>query len=196
MQRHLHDSLAEQVRQVYYTKYNELNHTRYGTANYPLYDGGVDIYGRNHKPVWPKIVKALLARDIDIFDYIGDIFYRHIINRPQDLIRTDIIEDYIERRDSPLVLRKWDAEESAINSQLKFRVALGDSLEQAARTVLLDISSEVSPLVRYVFARKAFPSIDVGETTREAAKQQYLSRRTAYDKFCCERIPEEWRKNG
>lgn len=190
----MYDTEAAQLRAAYYRYYNEINGTRYGVTDYPLYDGGVDHYGRRHKPVWPKILKTLRSLDIDILLYLEDIFSRHRIDRPQDLVKKPILEDYLARAESPVVLRRWDAEESAINSRIRFRVALGDSLERAAEIVLLDISSEVSPLVRYVFARKAFPSIDMGDSVREAAKKQYLDHWRAYNKFCYDRIPEEWRK--
>lgn len=181
-------------RDTYYTLFNSRNGTKYGLKPVPRFDGGTAVSGRHYKAVWPRLTAVLAANGIAISDYLETIMFKYDIRSPQDTVRPAYISDYLEKVEHDDSVRiRWNIEEKLLVNALKIRVRLGDRLARAFEKVLADSSIDVSPLVKYTFARLNQKDAWITQELTQAAWRQFLERRAAYLKWCSERIPKEWR---
>lgn len=186
-------SAAAKFRAVYFKIYNEVNGTRFGQSPMPRFDGGTGVDGRKYKPVWPKVAQKLLDAGVDIEDYLVDILSRERVASPQDAVKDRFIERYkAEMESDASVLEAWTLEESTLKQNIELRTVLGEEVLMALTNAVCDPGLGVSPLVRYAFAvlngRR-----DLAASFEEAAFTQYRLKRGAYNRWCSDRIPIEWK---
>ena len=185
---------AELFREVYLRMYNEVNGTRYGRAAIPRFDGGVASDGRKYKAIWPKVAQKLLDAGIDVEDYLIDILSREKITSPQEAVRDIFIRRYKTEMESDSSVRDtWDSEENILRQNIQLRMNLGEDVYMALTGAVCDPGLGVSPLTRYLFSVINNRN-DLAQGFETDARIQYQRRRAAYNRWCPERIPEEWKE--
>lgn len=186
---------ASLFRETYYRLYNYKNGKNLGAVQSVRFDGGEDNFGRVYKPVWPRLAKKLTDKRIDIVAYLEDVFDVCTIRMPQDAVKDNVIQDYLDRASNDdHVRRVWDMEDIVLSRAVKLRRILGDSKDRAVMVTVLDQNLDVSPLTRYLFALLNGVESYLTEEDAMEAFNQYNRRRSAYDKWCGDRIPEGWKK--
>ncbi len=185
---------AKLFRDTYYRLYNYKHGKNLGSTTSVRFDGGEDAFGRMHTPVWPRLAKKLTDRRIDIVDYLEEVFDRCSIRTPHDTVKEYLIQNYLDSAsNNDLVKRIWDSEDAVLERSVKLRLLLGDAMDRAVMVTVMDRTLDVSPLTRYLFAllNNAVQYLD--NTDLKDAYEQYEKRHAAYDKWCHDRIPPEWR---
>lgn len=184
---------GDNLRNIYFEKYNETNHTRLGLKPIPRWDGGTGPDGRKYTRKWDKWAEAVESKNLDLREYVTAQFQRgNLITGPEDLFNTSMINSYCDvKRNSKEFEQRWNTQEQILLAQIKLREKLGDSRDRAVRFVLKDKSLQVTPLVRYAFG---LLNNYVVEEYRDEARAQYLKQKCWYDAQCKNRIPKEFKK--
>ncbi|MBR0192814.1 MAG: hypothetical protein IJQ31_12210 [Thermoguttaceae bacterium] len=188
------DPESKQFRHVYYYMYNGFHKTYYGRNTYPLYDGGKDRSGRNHRPLWPKLVAKLKEHDIDITHYLETVMEKHHIDRPQETVLPEYIREYVETLKNYSGIRKsMEIEERFLIDKARMRMH-DYKLEftDAAKRILGDLTIDASPLAKYLFGLKFHAGDSIDRWFKDAYRQ-YRSKKIAYDRWYSDRIPEDWK---
>lgn len=188
------DPESKHFRTVYYYMYDGLHKTNYGKITYALYDGGKDRYGRNHRPLWPKLVAKLKEHDIDITHYLETVMEKHHINRPQDTVLPEYIREYVE------TLKNYNGTRQSMDIEERFLMDLcrrkmhDYKLEftEAVRWILNDLTIDASPLAKYLFGLKYHAGDSIDRWFKDAYRE-YRRLKIAYDRWYSDRIPEDWK---
>lgn len=146
--------------------------TRDGLRTVPAWDGGVDRNGRRHRPVWPKLAAALVARGAELVSFVEAQFgTAAAIPEPNMLLGDAAFDRAFEyARSAPReAAERRRSQEAAMLAAVPREMRLyGRGVEDAARAVLRDPGVEVTPLFRHCFAAAA-GATDMLPESREAA---------------------------
>lgn len=184
---------GDKLRNIYFEKYNEVNHTRLGLKPTPRWDGGTGPDGRKYTRKWDKWASLIESKNLDLIDYVNAQFQRgNLISSPEDLFTEAMINSFCDvKRNSREFEQRWNTQEQILLAQIRLRERLGDSRDRAVRFVLRDRSLQVTPLVRYAFG---LLNNYIVEEYRDEARAQYLKQKCWYDAQCQDRIPKEFKK--
>lgn len=191
------DPESKQFRIIFYRMYNGFHKTHYGRNTYPRYDGGKDHSGRNHRPLWPKLVAKLKEHDIDVTDYLLTVMKKHHIDKPQDTVLPEFIREYVENLKNYSSIRtSMELEEQHLIERCDLKM-LGSKLQfsEAVKRVLGDLTIDVSPLAKYLFGLKFHAGDSIDRWFKDAYRQ-YRSKKIAYDRWYSDRIPEDWKSGN
>lgn len=158
------EQLSSRVRELYVRAYRAHREIRgiscdYGERRIPHWDGGVDSYGKNHKPIWPKIAHKLRQNNIDPSAAVRAAFADWKGGdppRPTVLLSETVLQSALEamevrrqrlRADLPLMLQAFE------QGRMSFDLLCGSKNELAiARAVLRDPAVPLSCVFRYCLA--------------------------------------------
>lgn len=156
--------LAKHIRELYVRAYRAYREIRgvacdYGERRIPHWDGGIDAYGKTHKPIWPKIAEKLRSSGVDPAVAVRMAFAGWKGSdppRPTVLLSDAVLEASREamevqrqnlRTDLPLMLQAFD------QSRAAFGLLCGKVDKLAvARAVLRDPATPLSAVFRYCMA--------------------------------------------
>lgn len=177
--------LARIVRQIYILIRTEVQGEIYSSC--AQWDGGQDSYGRNHRPIWPKIARFFVARGYEPMDYIRVQFFRAAAGRipqPNQLISNTAVEIYQEHLQGPpknlQATLAWEIE-SVKSEMLPYQQALNWSFTQALEWALRNEATvKASPLVRYCLAFE-YGLNNIAELFYDRALVQYVVQKDAYN---------------
>jgi hypothetical protein len=179
------ERLARVVRQVYILLRSEAQGVLYPSC--AQWDGGQDKYGRNHKPIWPKVARFLVARGYEPLDYMRVQFFRAPPGRvpqPNQLTSDAAVELYQTHLQKPrrnlLTTLQWEIE-SVRSEMLPWQQGLNWSFTQAMEWALRNEATvKASPLVRYCLAVE-YGLNDIAELYHDRALVQYVVQKDAYN---------------
>lgn len=170
-----------------------------GKALNPRWDGGEDAYGREHRPVWPLIVKTAVGAKIELFDLIAAQFNASTLGaRPTP-----------DKCHGPKALRNVEVSLSAakhtlkgllIHYQDKFLVSVGmrirgkmtvDEINDLTLRTVVDMTADLDPLYRYCEAFRLGVEDGLRPDVRLVALAIYMNKQAAYDAVWQGFIPRE-----
>ena len=184
------DVLPGFIRRIYCSEYRVAcpSSPDYGNEAIPHWDGGVDSFGRNHRPVWPRLATFFTQHQIDPIVYIQAAF---ALRRgrtppaPNTLMHGDLLSHYYqvtaERRTA--VSEAWLRNRKAIENEIwALKRFYPNHPESAVRvTAICDTHRiEAGPLLRYCMAVEFGLMELAGDFLRPAAVE-YLCNRVGYD---------------
>lgn len=196
------ESLAALLRRLFVVAYRSAKYNAdgresdWGSRHMPRWDGGDDDNG-TYTAIWPKAAKLCLAEQMDPGTFVSAQFAagRGSIPSPAHLTGPNAVARYVRVSASvPLTLRQALASQmSLLKEETAWRQLQREvSQHVAARSVLCDRNLDLSGLFRYVIAVKA-GQVDIADRYRDAALQQYVLQREAYDQTWASMIPEDLR---
>lgn len=179
--------VARTVRTAYCTCKRQLsNQADYGEEPLVRWDGGVDQFGKTHKPVWPKIAAEIIKLGADPLQYVRAHFLMSSRNQapyPNQLYGEKAIRiwEQFQETQKELVRNQVESDENQLRvAVLPFTVTLHWELKRALRYVLCDHTKNITPLTRYCTAvRESLP--DVADRYFENALIQYMFQMSEYD---------------
>lgn len=179
------ESLATDVRNIYVC----CRSSHQGSAYTPgaNWDGGTSRFGRQTKPIWPRVARFIIRHGLDPVAFIRSQFWHTPKDRPPQ--PTDLM--------SEAALEKWQVYERGIekslSSQLSYEITsirsemlplqegLNWSHDRALKFALYNVKTVVaSPLVRYCLAVE-YGMDEVAEHFHDRALFQYAFQKDAYD---------------
>lgn len=197
------EKLAEVVRRLYcYYRQLTPGGKGWGTISNPVYDGGRDVWGRTHKPVWPKIAEHILELNVDPMAYIHAQFVHRGSDYdllPPNQLHTERATEHFHRvrqTATTLLKNRIDSEIDSLHCDVAIRqrekYTSVDAMERA-------LSSQgpvaVSALIRYCVAAESGLVMQM-DFWRNEAFDQYVLRANDYDAVLGDRIPKELREEG
>jgi hypothetical protein len=198
------ESYCQHVR-AFYASQNVFDYQTYGDRELPQYDGGTTRAGRNYKPLWPKLAKLILDKQLDVRDYVRATFrswegQKH--PAPNYLLSAAAMERYEDYKSThPLGRGTEVARELKINADLAttriemVKVMQNVDEHQAQIKTILDPFTELSALFRLCMAVNGGHDNLVPELVNEALAQ-YISNRDAYDDTWESFIPDLLRQRA
>lgn len=188
------EAVANQIRSAYLVERSAISHTGRPYRSSPKWDGGVDKYGKRHKPIWPKIAKLVLSNHLDPLAFVRAQFSGRTHNppRPTELLNAKALDragraKACDTQDFTVFFR------SQINTYCVEVIRLNELMEWPKEliwlTVLKDESLSLSSLFRYCQAVAiGGPRFEkVARKYRVAAMLQYIRGREEYD-----RVWKDW----
>jgi hypothetical protein len=192
-------SLAVHVRRLFVVHYQNAKGGGSTWGNRPMarWDGGEDSAGRVHQPVWPKIARHLAAHQIDPAAFIEAQFLGRKggddVPLPNILLSQSAMAKFHAQppESSRQLVLAWRAQMQHLEVAAGERESFyHESPAVAAYYVLASPLSELSGLFRYCIARQA-DNGNLRAMFHDAALQQYVFRRHAYDQAWPEQIPPD-----
>lgn len=182
------EKLLAAVRRIYMLCYRDVTgNVEYGRKPIPAYDGGEDAFGRTHRPIWPKVLAAIIAAGADPMSFIKAQFALCTHSRPPR----------VQHLLSELAAGTWEQYRLQLEDQLARRLTAGIAAIGAAanpyiyglgweqsRAIRYCLNStcmvNLTPLFRYCYGiQSGFP--EVAARFREEALIEYVFQQTAYD---------------
>lgn len=178
----------EIVRSLYCILYRQYNPraVNYGKDPLPQWDGGQDRWGRNHRPIWPRLADYFLQHSIDPHIYLYVQFAETIGKNspsPNTLMSADSLlryQAYMHRAEETL---REDKARSALHVDRRLR-QLEDQRGTDAQKILTVIMDETAvsacALFRYCFASR----FDIAKAMARyfsPALRQYIFQPELYD---------------
>lgn len=177
--------LTDVVRRIYILLRSDFERSNYEPG--PRWDGGLDRYGTNRKPVWPKLARFFVERGIEPLAYMKAQFWQATSGRkPLPNAMTSpaalaIYERYKKQIEGDLGrLLVWEI--GSIRSEM---LPVQDALNWPYISALSwalnnDRTVKASPLVRYCLAVE-YGLGDIAESYHDCALFQYAFQKQAYD---------------
>jgi len=188
------DMLAKEARRIYCRFMRNSLHTlgkgpsNYGASVLPQYDGTsserprpgeavLHRYGKDFKPVWPKIAKAAVAGGVTLLELIRSQFDYSAFGPPS------ANSCYSPRAISVAVGRRSSSRQELFNLLNSYKKVV--SLNMAAASEIIDkpgvyvdviLSSDVSPFYKINTLMFIDESADVDQSAYKAAVDEYLLR--------------------
>lgn len=178
------------IRHVYCAEYRLAcpSAADYGDNVLPQWDGGQDAYGRNHKPVWPRLAAFFTQHQIDPIAYIRAAFAMRrgrTPPAPNTLTHGDQLSHYYQvvAESRATIGEAWRRQREAICNEIwALRRLYATQPERAIQvTALCDTHRiDASPLVRYCMSIE-FGLIELASDFLRPAAIEYMCNRAAYD---------------
>ena len=204
----LTESIAARCRVAYIAYREQYEQDRSGrAATYrpgPQWDGGIGSNGREHKPIWPKIAQFMIKHKLDPEKAIWLRFAFSSKKNTKPPWPNQIAADkYLELYEGEVELESADDVAISFATEKQHcitRISVASAYhegttEQLWRSVLLDDTIPVSPLMRYCVAySEGYRSIC--RVYEDKAIMQYLFASDAYDDTWGSWIPDNLRKKA
>ena len=197
------EGMTTLVRTLYIDTRRVLGNERdYGRGSIPQWDGGVDDFGKQCRPVWPRLARRIVELGVDPQSYIAAQFWAASGRRtpmPNQMYNDAAVKNYeqfVTNREGELT-RQYEIELRSIRvAMVSVRSRLKWSYDRAM-SYALDNTSRVhaSALTRYVVAHDAGLG-DIATYYHDAALRQYTFQQEAYDAAWGDRIHTEFRREG
>jgi len=163
-------------------------------AHVPHLDGGTDKWGRNHKPVWPKLADLLLKNEcLDAYGFMAFFFSNGNKYKKSHLCKQETVDAYKQSkqvgREVVLSILENDTELFIAACDKVKRWFPENSYEDVWKHVILAEDFQISPLFRYCVAYKQ-EFYTEADTLMPAALMQYLKNPTAYEQVWDMAIPQ------
>lgn len=203
------DHYCRMAREIYWSFFDSFSEkatgrrTRGAARNNPRWDGGEDDYGREHRPVWPKIVRTAVEAEIDVYDLIAAQFnVASLVSPPQpgqchgpqavanvnrsgEMSKHMLLGELSSYRDRLIV---------SVGLRLRGSAEAGptvDRVNEIHREVVVDPTVEIDPVFRYCEANRLGVGHRLSPAMKASALLAYMSRRKAYDAVWGSFIPEK-----
>lgn len=197
------DKLAELIRELFCSMVRDFTTSAdYGKEKMPNWDGGKDRWGKNHRPVWPRLAKHILRLQADPMAYLKAQFnyatpgrspapntlmsdravarYHNYIADAKELLARDLRFDVKSVKTRAKLLEhglNWD-----------FAKAMRDALQTHG-------SVYASALARYCMAVE-YEFEDLAQVFYDEALIQYLFQKQFYDAAWAGCIPSQLRDHA
>lgn len=200
------DGVAALIRALYCAEYRRMSPAaaNYGDVRIPRWDGGQDPNtGRVYQPVWPKLARFLMTRNIEPATYIATQFsHRRGLTppAPNTLMSQVALERWEAqaRLELPILTGEWQRQHTALTMRItELRQTHPTATEQQILVTAIHDQHvvDVSMLFRYCAAvRHALPQ--VAARYAAAALNQYLMQRRQYDVVAGAEIPDVLRQEA
>jgi len=197
------DALPGMIRDTFCAMVREFTgDDSYGVKAMPAWDGGKDRWGKNHKPVWPKIAKHIVQIQANPIDYLKAQFNYASPGRqpaPNTLTHDNAVkkyDQYMVNIDEKLK-RKLELDvESVKNRATLVQHGLGWDFTRALRDALLTHGTVyASPLARYCLATE-YEFKDIAARYYNQALVQYVFQKKFYDAAWAGVIPPDFQQHG
>lgn len=176
----------------------------YGDEPIAKYDGGRDRYGRKHTPVWPKIAKLILDREMNLDNFIAATF-RSWEGQTHPAATYFLSEGAIQRYEDfkgadprgrvDVLARELKVSTEVLLTKIEMEKVGGRDEAEAQASAILDPFAQVSPLFRLCAAVIGGHNRLVPLLLNDALTQ-YLGNRTAYDEAWDSFIPDILRQKA
>jgi hypothetical protein len=185
--------LAEATRLFYVTAVRrQRGDLSYGTKPMAVWDGGRDAFGKNHRPIWPRLARFFVANGVDPATYIQAQFtYSAKMPLPNQMMNQVALQRYARfKEELPGKLRRQYTNAVADVSNLaQSLVRAGWDEYRSLRYALTNgMSVTASPLCRLCLAALAEQQ-DIVQGFYDAALIEYTFQQSDYDAAWGERIP-------
>jgi hypothetical protein len=198
------DRLSQYVRTIYIGCYREFTGKMdYGHEPMPSWDGGETAFGRNCRPIWPRIAERILAIGADPANFIRAQFWSRYGNTrppsPTYLLSSEAEARYgVYLRQAPAYARRaHDADLRSIQTEILLLVSeLGWDNRRAVRYALLNrLPVQASALSRYCLAvSENLPEVAVH--FHDQALLQYVFQQDVIDVAWGAHIPPSLREES
>lgn len=208
-ERELQDDLARHYRRLracyvaeyrrFVQQYQGHDPVDYGRRAMPVWDGGEDESGVNHKPVWPQLARYALCRGICPFELTRAVFYNwgngHSPPTPRQLMSERALSLTItfranKARSIEIAVNSARASLAAELSAALYYAPPGRSREQVATSVIMD-RSQAPLLVKYCAAISCGVA-DLAWGLRHRAALEYLAYPQEWARALGEHLPEDF----
>ena len=178
------------------------NERDYGHSPIPQWDGGVDDFGKQCRPVWPRLARRIVELGADPQRFIAAQFWAMsgrrtpMPNQMYNDVAVKNYEQFITNIEGELT-RQYSIElRSITTAMVSVRSRLKWSYDKAMSYALDNMSRvQASALTRYVVAHDAGLE-DIATYYHDAALRQYTFQQEAYDAAWGDRIHTEFRREG
>lgn len=186
--------LADAVRLIYVMAVRQhRGDMDYGKQPMATWDGGVDAWGRTHRPIWPRLARFMMAHEVDPATYIYAQFsYAPRMPLPNQLMNDDALQRYRQFKEHRVeTLRQlWERSLVAVQCEVRPLVEIGHwPYHQALRYALANTRTVSAPAIFRVCLAASEGLTDVVEFFYPAAMADYVFQQTDYDTAWGERIP-------
>lgn len=205
-ERHV-EKLAQLIRTCYVLHYRRAEERQTGTRSYygakhvVKWDGGSDKAGRNFKPIWPKIARAILSWGADPEKFIAAQFNnRGLQTMPYpNMLLSDMAKEaydkYAKNLEHEIGLSLEIQHNQFLIELEKAQILRRASCAEAGRLILRSPMTSLSALYRYVIAVRV-EDAELAAQFRDLAIDQYFYSAAAYDKTWGDFIPEELKQEA
>jgi hypothetical protein len=192
------EALHERIREAYVQERRIFEYrvsgaiSTYGNKHIPKWDGTDhavrDRYGRNYKPVWPKIAQFAFKAGVDPIELIKSRFRETRGPRPPEptdcmckaalelCLLSDISVDETNRN----LYQMIEVFQTEVENRSVYIERYGWSAFQVVESVVKDLTLNLNPLYRYYLAR--VNGLDLlADQHRDAAIVEYMRHPKAYD---------------
>ena len=184
--------MPDDIRSIYCAEYRRAcpAAATYGDEEIPHWDGGRDSFGRNHRPIWPRLADFFMQHQLDPIVYIQAAF---ALRRgrtppaPNTLTHGDILSHYyqITAERSSEIAESWHRQREVVQTEIwalkRLYPAQTDRAIQV--TAICDRHRvQAGPLLRYCMATEFGLHELAADFLRQAAVE-YLFNRIAYDRL-------------
>lgn len=199
----MENSIAAAVRETYIQERRKFEsrltgvESEYGKGHIQKWDGTAskgfygkikpDKYGREFKPVWPKIAEFAFKNKVDPLFLIRSVFSNTRGVRPPEpgdmisraalkLCQSDVSAEFLNQ----YLAKLEDVFINEVNTRNFFVVKKGWTGERLLRSILSDMTLPMTPLYRHCLASRLGFS-DIKDHFLKDACLQYIRNREAYD---------------